>query len=438
MSPKKPIGRTPNEKMHEDLPLGSSPPRSAHANGLTSKFYTEEHDICDGAVKLIRTKQSGSVWQLRCWIHAEKKYVKKSLRTKDLDTAKTKGRELYYTMMGQISAGQKLFTITASQLVEKYLEHQQDRVDGGFITKGRYTTIRTQMTHFVGFVGADRKLDTINREKYKDYYLYRRKHHPKVQDVTLINERATLGHMYKFALEKGYITQNRIPLWQELKRVNVNSRTSFTRDDYKTLYTYLRNYTNKIKDERELYNRQLVRDFILIQSNTGLRFGECRFLKWNYIQVVKGKTKYPNVQIRVPAQISKVRKNRTAVGMRGDFFNRIKTYSRNTHQQDYIFADYDTGEVFSRKILYKMWSMIMKESGLAESPNDYSFYCLRHTFATYRLQYGKVDIRTLGKIMGCSVRFIEQHYDSARVENMMDYITRDVERDDAFSDVILS
>ena len=84
----------------------------------------------------------------------------------------------------------------------------------------------------------------------------------------------------------------------------------------------------------------------------------------------------------------------------------------------------------------------MKESGLAESPNDYSFYCLRHTFATYRLQYGKVDIRTLGKIMGCSVRFIEQHYDSARVENMMDYITRDVERDverdDAFSDVILS
>jgi hypothetical protein len=54
------------------------------------------------------------------------------------------------------------------------------------------------------------------------------------------------------------------------------------------------------------------------------------------------------------------------------------------------------------------------------------------------LQYGKVDIRTLGKVMGCSVRFIEQHYDSAKVENMMDYITRDVERDDAFSDVVLT
>ena len=94
--------------------------------------------------------------------------------------------------------------------------------------------------------------------------------------------------------------------------------------------------------------------------------------------------------------------------------------------------------MFGRKLLYKYWDLIMKESGLGESPNDYSYYCLRHTYATFRLQYGKVDIRTLGKVMGCSVRFIEQHYDSARVENMMDYITQDVERDDAFSDVILS
>ena len=88
--------------MHENLKLGANPPRSTHANGLTSKFYTAEGDICDGAVKLIRTKQSGDVWQMRCWIHAEKKYIKKSLRTKDLDSAKTKGRELYYTMMGKV------------------------------------------------------------------------------------------------------------------------------------------------------------------------------------------------------------------------------------------------------------------------------------------------------------------------------------------------
>lgn len=85
-----------------------------------------------------------------------------------------------------------------------------------------------------------------------------------------------------------------------------------------------------------------------------------------------------------------------------------------------------------------MWNIIMNETGLSDSVNDYSYYCLRHTFATYRLQYGKVDIRTLGKIMGCSVKFIEQHYDSARVENMMNYITRTVDKDDAFEQYVLA
>ena len=427
---------SPHE-MHGDLPLGDTPPRSTHANGLTSKFYTAEHECCDGAVKLIRTRQSGDIWQMRCWIHAEKKYIKKSLRTKDIEVAKDKSRQIYYSAMGKIDAGLKLFTISANELVEKYTDFQQDRVDGGFISAGRLVTIKTQLKHFLEFVGKERKLDTITREKYKDYYLFRRKKHPEVRDVTLINERATIGHLYKFALEKGFINQDRLPVWSEIKRINVDSRTSFTREDYRTLYNYLRNYTGNTKDERELYYRQLVRDFILILSNTGLRFGEARFLKWNCVEIKTGKNKYPNVQIRVDAETSKVGKTRTAIGMRGDFFNRVKSYSKHTHQMDYVFADYDTGQPVSRKTLYKLWDTIMRGCGLHDSPNNYTYYCLRHTFATYRLQFGRVDIRTLAKIMGCSVRFIEQHYDSARVENMMDYITRDVNRTDALEEIIL-
>jgi hypothetical protein len=62
--------------MYENLSHGANSPRSIHLNGLTNKFYTAEVDICDGAVKLIRTKQSGDVWQMRYWVHSEKKYIK--------------------------------------------------------------------------------------------------------------------------------------------------------------------------------------------------------------------------------------------------------------------------------------------------------------------------------------------------------------------------
>jgi len=48
--------------------------------------------------------------------------------------------------------------------------------------------------------------------------------------------------------------------------------------------------------------------------------------------------------------------------MSGDFFNKINTYSKHTNSQDYIFADVDTGELFGRKLLYKYWDFIIKES----------------------------------------------------------------------------
>ena len=55
------------------------------------------------------------------------------------------------------------------------------------------------------------------------------------------------------------------------------------------------------------------------------------------------------------------------------------------------------------------------------------------------LDSGKVDIRTLAKVMGCSVTYIEKHYDSAIVEDMTDYITRGINEKskDAFDDIIL-
>ena len=415
------VGRTPNEKMHEALPLGDNPKRPS--NNKTA-FYTDEVLICDGAVKLLRTKQSNQIWQMRVWIRDENRYFKKSLRTRNLEDAKEKGRKLYYQMMGQIEVGHKIFSITMGVCVEKYLEHQQQRVDGGFITSGRKTTIATQMKHLLDFVGENTKLDNIQNHKYKDYYSYRKKKHPEVKNVTLINERATIGNLYKWALERGFVNQGQLPVWSEIRKT-ITYRNAMQREEYRVLYTYLRNWHKDVRNERDIYERQLVRDFILILANTGMRFGEARRIKWNYVEVKKSpNSKYPNVHIRIPKELSKVRKDRTAIGMRGDIFKRIKTYSQYTHPQDFVFADYDTGEDISRKTLYRLWDVIRAESGITEFPEDYSYYSLRHTYATYRLQFGNVDVFTLSKVMGCSVKYIEEHYGQIQTEKMTDYITR--------------
>ena len=90
-------------ELHEDLPLGDYPERPS-VNKMTSRFYTDTHDICDGQVTILRTKQSGEVWQMRCWISAEKKHFKKSLRTKNLEDAKEKARVQYYSLLGKVDA----------------------------------------------------------------------------------------------------------------------------------------------------------------------------------------------------------------------------------------------------------------------------------------------------------------------------------------------
>ena len=104
-----------------------------------------------------------------------------------MEQAKEKAQSIYYKMMGQVEIGKKIVSISATELVDSYIKHQEQRVEGDFITKGRLTTIKTQMKYFIGFVGETTRLDNIQSHKYKDYYAYRRRIKPEVTNVTLVN-----------------------------------------------------------------------------------------------------------------------------------------------------------------------------------------------------------------------------------------------------------
>ena len=79
-------------------------------------------------------------------------------------------------------------------------------------------TIKTQLKHFLGFVGETTKLENIKSQKYKDYYAYRKRIKPNVTNVTLINERATLGNLHKWGMEQGFLNQSQLPVWSEIRK----------------------------------------------------------------------------------------------------------------------------------------------------------------------------------------------------------------------------
>jgi integrase len=317
-----------------------------------------------------------------------------------------------------------------SELVEMYLEHQQTRVDEGLITQGRHITIKSMLKHLVEFVEGDTKVDSIQNTKYRHYYRFRRENHPKVQNITLKNERSQIGNLYKWGIDEGYVNLIKIPKWSELKFSKPKSRYYLDRTLYRKLYTFLNRWDRGINDPEELYYRKLVRDFILVLSNTGMRFGECRKIRWEYVQLIPSKKKYPNVKILIPEHITKTKTERTTLGMRGDIFQRIKTYSGNILSHDYVFTNYKDNEPVNKRILYKYWNKIMEGSGLCDEPVPPTYYTLRHTFISYRIMYGNVNVFTLGKLVGTGVQYIQDHYGHLNLEDISEDYTKIISKDE--------
>ena len=142
------------------------------------RYKTEEFTLFEGDVRLYRVNASGDVWQFSTWISQEKKYFRKSLRTKDRELAQERARELFYEIQGKIRIGEKLFDITIREVVDQFLEEQKKRVRVGDtgggkigITEGRFSTIRTQLNrHLVPFLGEKTKLQDIDGNQILNSY----------------------------------------------------------------------------------------------------------------------------------------------------------------------------------------------------------------------------------------------------------------------------
>jgi hypothetical protein len=161
-------------------------------------WATEEHDILDGRAVILKVpKQSGDVYQFRMWISDEGKYVRKSLKTRDFDTAKQRAEDIVFETMSDIKSGKHLFGISLGELVQEYEGWREEDVEVGNITSGRLVTIKSQLKHLIAYKGADTKLSELERTSLYDYGLWRKKTTKGVRDVTIRNEQATINHMMK-------------------------------------------------------------------------------------------------------------------------------------------------------------------------------------------------------------------------------------------------
>jgi hypothetical protein len=111
---------------------------------------------------------------------------------------------------------------------------------------------------------------------------------------------------------------------------------------------------------------------------------------------------------------------------RGDVFKRIKTYSKYTEPDDFVFSIFEKkvdkktkrvspiAQAMDKTHLYDYFGDLVKNVGnkYKSFDTEKTLYCLRHFWITIRILAG-MNVYDIAKISGTSLTQIQKHYDAA-------------------------
>jgi integrase len=375
------------------------------------------HFVLDGTAQIFKVPNSGDIWQFRMYIRTDNKHYRVSLRTKDLESALSKARDKAMELSQYVRSGIKVFGMTLQELVSEYLDYRQNDVVNGDITKERLGTIKSQLKNMTNIKSGDIKLAELDRDCMFDYQQERKLQSPGVVDVTIRNEQASINAMIGYAYRKGNIHFEKLNFKKiRIRKDDIGIRSTFTLEEYDRLIHAMRSYVAKknCPDDDERFERLMIRDYILISSNTYLRVGEARQLTWGDIDGYE--THYDEnekqiqlVNFTIRAETSKVRTARKMITRGAEYFIRLKKRTEYTEHDHLLFSLNGYVPLDARK-WQEHWYYLMDAIGIENhKERKLTWYSLRHFGITMRVMSG-VNLIDLSKLAGTSVSHIENTY----------------------------
>lgn len=420
-------------KLHTAVAVQNRSHSKRHMPLKKQSYTVDEIPIYDDAVVYRRAEY----WQMRMWLAKEKKYARFSLRTTNRDTAQDRAKKRYHELMAQQLAGKTYFSKTAKQGVEEYLKQREKDVEAELIVKGRYSTIKTHLEHWLNYIGRDTKLKEMERTDCENYLHSRTKtkRSLNVSQTTVANEQSTINAMMTWLYKRNETHIDSFD-FKPMKRIDRGDealrRSTFEDfeivDITKKLQSYITAAKNSLDDESSV-NKVVTAYYLLISLITGLRKGEQIQLRWCDIEWieknVKGKAPedaYSLVKITVRAETTKVRKTRRFVVKDWEYFDELfkllqPRYTKaNKGKKDalpfgqaLIFSTNGTSAITSRAIQY-MFDKIVDEVEIKNTDTrDLVPYSFRHYFITDMINKGATPTQ-VAETCGTSTAQIEKTY----------------------------
>lgn len=385
-------------------------------------------DLLDGQVRIYRTTHSGDVYQLRLWVSEERKYIRKSLRTRDKNQAIRIAENDFILYKARLIKGEKIFSVTAKTLRDKYLEHVQELLEGNQLSKGRVTNIKVYTKHYLDFVGEKTPVQGISKKFFRGYRAFRQKELKTIKMTVVRNESITIKQMYRWAIEEGYVGSAEMPDFGKIAVPRDDTRRDgYTMQEYRQIIDVAKFWHRSVKKTdpkylEEIYYRRTIRDFLVLMANMGFRTGELHQLKYSEVSIYTYQHKSRSGQapviasVEILAENTKVRKSRVVKGPRGDVFERRKSYSKYHGEDDYVFSMYDKKAMLTKTLLYRYYNML-KEAVKTKDPafdSDKDIYALRHLWITNQLLIGQISPYKIARYAGTSLQQIQNHYDHVK------------------------
>src|SRR6476659_2055840 len=344
-----------------------------------------------------------------------RQYIWRSLKTSNEQAAVDLGRRLLFQIEQRVEQGLPPKSKSFAAVIDDYIRYRERDHRHGKTSAGMLRQIRRVSKfwrEYAGHLAVEAIDDKVMREFIpwrRDYYASfeklpkNAKRHPT--DKTLQWDMMLGKAIVRWAHEQGLRGKQpsvTVTFTPKKKRV----RPAFERWEYRLLWRTLCKRIKTARDKRTRASRELLRSYVLVLANSGIRTGEANKLKVTDVHPFKDEKQRHNYRLVVRGKTGE----RDAI-VRSVAAKRLDKYlavRRAANPGGLLFVMPDGSPIIT---LIDQLTSALGEAGIERSSfgEKYSVYSLRHFYAVNALRNG-VGVFEVARNMGTSVQMIQEYY----------------------------
>jgi len=371
--------------------------------------------LLDGEVRLFKRPRSRA-WQAAFKIGGRWKRV--STHCKTLREAKEQARELYYDYKTRHKNNLPIISKRFADVAAVAVANMDKQINAG-TGKASFRDYKIVIEKYLVPYFGDKFITSIGYAELQAFSQWRAQKLGRAPKASTLNtHNSALNRVFDEAVAHGYINRTHVPALVNKGRDSVR-RPDFRREEYRKMIARLPTWINEGRVGKSRDMRHLLRDYVLILANTGIRHGtEAANLRWKHIHLFqeRGKT-------YLEMHVNGKNGPRDLMARAGTINYLKRIQSRCPDIAHLTFEDLLKKQVDEPVFrlpdgtvsmnLRQTFKILMNDTGLLNCPRtgqDRTLYSLRHTYATFALLNDGMDIHTLAIQMGTSIQMLEKHY----------------------------